>query len=475
MLGGQSSHQKKTAMMLSSSLFLLCSSSIVLAGVAPVQPVITPAPTIENVDLRQRQDSMDLASLAEVLLTGVPKSVLALALTNVPAVSRLLWSEFLDDNTPSWFTALPTDVQAYLSGEFGPTTAASNSASATSSPTTSSSAASSTSPAASAAAVSDTSDTHSGGLPLWAKILIGVLVPLFVLGLIALLVLCCLRRRRRQRRSHRPRSRTPTPAFISTTHRNGPANPPGEQNAPLRGGGYLSRGAEADYEYSGSSHHLSSSSEEYRTPIGGPSYDNIPPPTATNTQNLRRSSRHSSRHSSSSLHSVPEMPEPMHNHHQGSLPIPLPPRSPHRSRDFSQETAFGGGHLPKHNSISPVQPSYRINDKYGAQPSPYYNQGIYAGGHNPYPNLHHASDEGRHSYDNPFSDPSSPHHSGYAHNSAGSGVPGRDPELFLNNHAAQQDHESNWPLPASGEDSHRARGRSKSYDRYYEKEQVYEM
>lgn len=394
-----------------------------------------------------------------------------MALTNVPAVSRLLWSEFLDDNTPTWFTALPTDIQAYLSGEFGPTTAASNSASSTASSSRSSatSSTSSTSPTATpASAVAGTNSTNSGGLPLWAKILIGVLVPLFVLGLLAILLLCCLRRRRHRREMSSARSRTPTPAFISTPHRGGRANPPGEQHVPLRGG-YISRDAEANDEFVGSTPHTSSSSEEYRTPVGGPSYENIPPPKSANTQNLRRSSRHSSRQSSTSLHSVPEMPEPMYGVHHGSAAIPLPPRSAQRNHDFSQAGDFSSSHSPTDNDlVSPMQSSFSHND------GPYHNQGVYVGGHNPYPNSHHGSIRNQRPYSDPFSDPTSPRQVDYTRNSLPSGEASRNPELFFNDHDTQYN-ESNWPLRASEEREYRNTGRTKSYDRYYEKDPVYEM
>ena len=405
-------------------------------------------------------------SLGEVLLTGVPKSILAMALTNVPAVSRLLWSEFLDDNTPTWFTALPTDIQAYLSGEFGPTTAVSNSASSTRSTSTSSSS-STPSPSPTntpASAVADTQDNHSSGLPLWAKILIGVLVPLLVLGLLGLLLLCCLRRRRHRRKMANARSRTPTPAFISTTYRGGRANPPGEQHVPLRGG-HRSRDSEVNDEFVGSTPHTSSSSDEYRTPIGGPSYENIPPPPTTTTQNLRRSSKHSSRHSSTSLHSVPEMPEPMH----GAAAIPLPPRSSQRNRDFDQAGDFGDGHSPTNNElVSPLHPSYSNDD-------PYHNQGIYAGGHNPYPNSQYASKGRMRPYSDPFSDPTSPHNAGYVRNSLPPRRASRDPELFLGDHDTAPENDANWPLRASEERQFRNPARTKSYDRYYEKAPVYEM
>lgn len=66
---------------------------------------------------------MNRASLVQVLLTAFPQSLQELGATNMPAVSRILWSDFLDDNTPSWFSALPTDIQSYLKQQYGPPTA----------------------------------------------------------------------------------------------------------------------------------------------------------------------------------------------------------------------------------------------------------------------------------------------------------------------------------------------------------------
>lgn len=62
-------------------------------------------------------------SLAQVLLTAIPASLREIAATNIPAVSSILWEEFLDDNKPEWFLELPTDIQNYLIRRFGPRTA----------------------------------------------------------------------------------------------------------------------------------------------------------------------------------------------------------------------------------------------------------------------------------------------------------------------------------------------------------------
>jgi hypothetical protein len=54
------------------------------------------------------------AAVYSVLLTALPSSLLAEALTNSKAVSLELASEFSEGITPTWFTALPTPVQSYL-------------------------------------------------------------------------------------------------------------------------------------------------------------------------------------------------------------------------------------------------------------------------------------------------------------------------------------------------------------------------
>jgi hypothetical protein len=58
-----------------------------------------------------------------VLLTAIPLSLRQIAATNAPAVSSILWEEFLDESRPQWFLNLPYDIQSYLVKEFGPSTA----------------------------------------------------------------------------------------------------------------------------------------------------------------------------------------------------------------------------------------------------------------------------------------------------------------------------------------------------------------
>ncbi|KAF2732034.1 hypothetical protein EJ04DRAFT_566324 [Polyplosphaeria fusca] len=86
-------------------------------------PTITPAPELASANELEQRDGPDAVSLAYVLLTAIPASLRQIAATNLPAVSSILWSEFLDDNRPDWFEDLPDDIQSYLVSQFGPKTA----------------------------------------------------------------------------------------------------------------------------------------------------------------------------------------------------------------------------------------------------------------------------------------------------------------------------------------------------------------
>ncbi|RMZ74324.1 hypothetical protein GMOD_00003346 [Pyrenophora seminiperda CCB06] len=89
-------------------------------------PAITPAPRPADVHvspLQHRQDP-DALEVLEVLITALPLSLRQIAATNIPAVSSILWSQFLDDKRPQWFEELPYDIQSYFIQEFGPATAA---------------------------------------------------------------------------------------------------------------------------------------------------------------------------------------------------------------------------------------------------------------------------------------------------------------------------------------------------------------
>ncbi|KAJ5065887.1 hypothetical protein J3E72DRAFT_383548 [Bipolaris maydis] len=84
----------------------------------PAPPDITAAPRLQG-----RQD-IDAIEFVNILITALPQSLRQVAATNVPAVSSILWTEFLDNNRPQWFRELPVEVQRYLIDVFGPVTAA---------------------------------------------------------------------------------------------------------------------------------------------------------------------------------------------------------------------------------------------------------------------------------------------------------------------------------------------------------------
>ncbi|KAF2754635.1 hypothetical protein EJ05DRAFT_147214 [Pseudovirgaria hyperparasitica] len=243
-----------------------CAHTFVLPGVAiarptntihnleeaemPSEATITPAPAPLQADAlvlfrRQQGGDIDPVSLANVLLTGFPQSLRELAVTNIPAVSLILWSEFLDNNTPSWFQALPSDIQSYLSGQYGPesvrakTTSAEPSSSEDSfSPGPVATTVVQTSmvtispwPASSnpieSAAPAPTASPHNSGLTTAQKIGIGVGVPAGVAAIASLFLCCFLLRRRRQQKKNQiagkdVNDRVPTPAFLSTSNRHPP-------------------------------------------------------------------------------------------------------------------------------------------------------------------------------------------------------------------------------------------------------------
>ncbi|RAR08361.1 hypothetical protein DDE82_002342 [Stemphylium lycopersici] len=95
-------------------------------GAALPMPAITPAPLPDQIDVRslQNRQDPDAIDVFNVLITALPQSLRQIAATNIPAVSSILWEEFLDDNRPQWFNELPYDIQSYLIDEFGPATAA---------------------------------------------------------------------------------------------------------------------------------------------------------------------------------------------------------------------------------------------------------------------------------------------------------------------------------------------------------------
>lgn len=80
-------------------------------------------PEVTNDSERENLLTHHSASFAQVLLTAIPLSLRQIAATNAPAISSILWEEFLDDNRPQWFLNLPYNIQSYLVREFGPETA----------------------------------------------------------------------------------------------------------------------------------------------------------------------------------------------------------------------------------------------------------------------------------------------------------------------------------------------------------------
>ncbi|RMZ10505.1 hypothetical protein D0862_03233 [Hortaea werneckii] len=62
----------------------------------------------------QASQTQELVSVLSVLQTALPSSLVAEALTNSAAVSSEIASQFSAGETPTWFTALPSDMQTYL-------------------------------------------------------------------------------------------------------------------------------------------------------------------------------------------------------------------------------------------------------------------------------------------------------------------------------------------------------------------------
>ncbi|KAF9698441.1 hypothetical protein EKO04_003390 [Ascochyta lentis] len=180
----------------------------VLGAVVP-SPTITPAPIIE------RQDP-NAIELAKVLLTALPASLRQLAATNLPAVSTLLWHEFLDDNKPEWFKDLPQNIQSYLIVQYGPSTAwptASATSSASSASSTASSSGSSPVAASATSSSTDSPPASHSGLTEGQKIGIGIGVPLGFLALAAVLIPLCFacRKKKKKTSGYEP---PPSPGFM---------------------------------------------------------------------------------------------------------------------------------------------------------------------------------------------------------------------------------------------------------------------
>ncbi|KAJ8104908.1 hypothetical protein OPT61_g10500 [Boeremia exigua] len=183
---------------------------------------VVPTPTITAAPVVERQDP-NAVELAKVLLTALPASLRQLAATNIPAVSSILWHEFLDDNKPDWFTALPSNIQSYLVVEFGPSTAWPTSAPTPSSSIASTSADSSitsdsstgtSAPAASATSETDSPPASSSGLSQGAKIGIGLGVPLGVIALLAIVIPFCIACRKKKPKKESGYEPPPSPGFM---------------------------------------------------------------------------------------------------------------------------------------------------------------------------------------------------------------------------------------------------------------------
>lgn len=103
---------------------LSLASSLALARNIPAIPTVTPAPDPLLVDLRLRQnENLNPISVAQVLLTAFPASLVQVAATNPGYVPVIIWEEFLDGKTPEWFANLPPDIQTWLSEAYVGTTA----------------------------------------------------------------------------------------------------------------------------------------------------------------------------------------------------------------------------------------------------------------------------------------------------------------------------------------------------------------
>lgn len=152
-----------------------------------------------------------------MLLTALPASLRQIAATNIPAVSSILWREFLDDNKPEWFKDLPPNIQSYLVVQYGPSTAW-----PTSAPTASSSIASTTADSSTTSLAAITSPTSgpespsesTSGLSQGAKIGIGIGVPLGVIALLAVIVPFCIACRKKKPKKSSGYEPPPSPGFM---------------------------------------------------------------------------------------------------------------------------------------------------------------------------------------------------------------------------------------------------------------------
>ena len=158
-----------------------------------------------------------------MLLTALPASLRQIAATNIPAVSSILWHEFLDNNKPDWFKNLPQDIQNYLIVQYGPSSAWPTSAPTSSSGVASTTVGSSTtvdaSSSSSAAAASSSSEPEAPseshkGLSKGAKIGIGLGVPLGIVALLAAMVPFCIACRKKKSKKPSGYEPPPSPGFM---------------------------------------------------------------------------------------------------------------------------------------------------------------------------------------------------------------------------------------------------------------------
>ncbi|KAH6619003.1 hypothetical protein C7974DRAFT_317386 [Boeremia exigua] len=335
-----------------------------LGGVVPA-PTITPAPIVG------RQDP-NAIELAKVLLTALPASLRQLAATNIPAVSSILWREFLDDNKPDWFTALPSSIQSYLIVQYGPSTAW-----PTSTPTPSSTLASTTADAtatetaASAAASPDSPPETNSGLSMGAKIGIGIGVPLGVLALLAVLIPCCIASRKKKPKKSSGYEPPPSPGFMPQGAFQEKPTSYQEHRTPLN------RAQSWDHDdepwlqpaADGRPTHPASNLPANNTAIVGP------PLVHTHSSSRGRGKRTSH----NSLHSVAELTEPDDTHalrstRRSSLPPPadthpIPPSTSIRRKPLAPQPAPLPPSPRAHGHFSLLRPAVLSQDHSGSSSS----------------------------------------------------------------------------------------------------------
>jgi hypothetical protein len=323
--------------------------------------------------LRQRLTQLRSIELAKILLTAIPESLRAIAVTNLPEVSSILWRDFLDNNKPEWFNDLPSDVQSYLVQQFGPSTAwesptatdASNAATITEAVSATSGASSglgvvtsiltvsigsigvpiaapsSTSPSAPAPAPAGLTRAQKLGIG------IGVGLPLAMLFTAALVLCFCFCLRRRHKKSVDGSQPPSSPGFIPRFA----FQEKDEHHVPLNGTS-RSRHVSQDTNYSGYSNWdddvIETMENSQRANGQGAVHDSghgapIPAPPSYHTHSSNRA--RGKRTSYSSLHSVQEVHEPEES--------PVLPRDGFRPSP-ARRTSFGLVPGPAQTKRKPV-------------------------------------------------------------------------------------------------------------------------